>query len=74
MDTLASASACRHTKFAIQTTRPTEFIDLTDRLDLLVAEAGLRSGFVNVLISSRCSSARLQTTARIGTTTRPSGR
>jgi secondary thiamine-phosphate synthase enzyme len=48
MDTLASALACRHSKFAIKTTRPTEFIDLTDRLDLLVAEAGLRSGFVNV--------------------------
>ena len=29
-------------------TRPTEFIDLTDRLEALVAEAGVRSGFVNV--------------------------
>ena len=44
----ASASTCRHHTLQIATTRPTEFIDLTDRLRALVAEAGLQTGFVNV--------------------------
>lgn len=48
MDTLAPGSTCRHTKLAVTTTRPTEFIDLTSRLERLVAEAGLRFGFLNV--------------------------
>ena len=48
MDTLAPTSTCRHTKVRITTNRPTEFIDLTDRLRELVAEAGIRFGFVNV--------------------------
>jgi secondary thiamine-phosphate synthase enzyme len=34
-------------QFTIATTRPTEFIDLTDRVAAMVA-VGLRSGFVNV--------------------------
>jgi secondary thiamine-phosphate synthase enzyme len=42
-------SACRHTTSIHVTTRlPTEFIDLTDRLEGLVAEAGLRFGILNV--------------------------
>src|SRR5258706_13386568 len=48
MDTLAPASTCRHTKVRITTERPTEFVDLTDRLRELVADAGIRLGFVNV--------------------------
>ena len=48
METLAPASTCRHTTIRIPTNRPTEFIDLTDRLDALVCEAGIRSGLVNV--------------------------
>jgi secondary thiamine-phosphate synthase enzyme len=39
----------RHvTSIRITTTRPTEFIDLTDRLQALVARAGLRFGILNV--------------------------
>ena len=38
----------RHAKFHITTGQPTEFIDLTDRLDALVADTGLRFGIVNV--------------------------
>ena len=48
METLAPTSICRHTKIWITTERPTQFIDLTDRLEALVEEAGLRFGFVNV--------------------------
>ena len=48
MDTLALTSICRHTRVRITTERPTEFIDLTDRLRELVAEAGIRFGFLNV--------------------------
>ncbi len=48
MDTLAPGSTCRHAKLAVTTTRPTEFIDLTSRLERLVAEAGLRFGLLNV--------------------------
>jgi secondary thiamine-phosphate synthase enzyme len=48
MDTLASASVCRHTKIRISTDHPTQFIDLTDRLEALVAETGISAGFLNV--------------------------
>ncbi len=48
MVTLAPASTARHTTLAVTTTRPTEFVDLTDRLHELVAEAGHRFGFLNV--------------------------
>ena len=48
MDTLAPTSICRHTRVRLTTERPTEFIDLTDRLRELVAEAGIRFGLLNV--------------------------
>ena len=48
MNTLESALFARHVRFTIATTRPTEFLDLTDRLSTIVAVAGLRSGLVNV--------------------------
>jgi secondary thiamine-phosphate synthase enzyme len=48
METLASTSISRHTTIRITTDHPTQFIDLTGRLEALVAEAGIRSGFVNV--------------------------
>jgi len=48
METLAPISTHRHTKIRIVTERPTQFIDLTDRLEALVAESGIRFGFVNV--------------------------
>jgi secondary thiamine-phosphate synthase enzyme len=37
-----------HGRIHVTTTHPTEFIDLTDRLERLVVEAGLRFGIVNV--------------------------
>ena len=49
METLTPVSACRRTAtIHIRTTQPTEFIDLTDRLERLVADAGLRFGILNV--------------------------
>ena len=48
METLAPASTCRHTSIRITTERPTEFIDLTERLEALVAASGVRFGLVNV--------------------------
>ncbi|HEX5107145.1 MAG TPA: secondary thiamine-phosphate synthase enzyme YjbQ [Vicinamibacterales bacterium] len=48
MDTLTTAPICLHTRFTVETARPTEFVDLTDRVSDLVVQTGLRSGFVNV--------------------------
>ena len=49
MDTLTPVSACRYTSsIRLTTTQPTEFIDLTERLQRLVADAGLRFGILNV--------------------------
>lgn len=48
METLARLSTFRHTTIRIDTQHPTQFIDLTDEVEALVAEAGLRTGFVNV--------------------------
>ena len=38
----------RHARIRLTTRHPTEFIDLTDRLERLVADAGLRFGILNV--------------------------
>ena len=48
METLASASICRHTRLRLTTIHATQFIDLTDRLERLVEEAGVGFGFLNV--------------------------
>jgi secondary thiamine-phosphate synthase enzyme len=48
METLSPASTCWHTTIRITTHRPTEFVDLTDRLASLVAASDIRFGFVNV--------------------------
>jgi secondary thiamine-phosphate synthase enzyme len=48
METLTPTSICRHTRIRLTTTQPTEFIDLTERLERLVADSGIGFGFVNV--------------------------
>jgi secondary thiamine-phosphate synthase enzyme len=48
METLARTSTYRHRTIRITTERSTEFIDLTERLQTLVAEAGIRIGLVNI--------------------------
>jgi secondary thiamine-phosphate synthase enzyme len=48
METLTRASACRHATIHVTSRHPTEFTDLTERLERLVADAGLRFGIINV--------------------------
>jgi secondary thiamine-phosphate synthase enzyme len=48
MEVLTSLSRCRHVTIRLTTTRSTEFLDLTGRLEAIVAATGLRHGFVNV--------------------------
>ncbi len=48
MQTLAPASTCRHARLRIETHQSTEFIDITDHVEALVADAGIRDGLVNV--------------------------
>jgi secondary thiamine-phosphate synthase enzyme len=48
MPTFAALSACHCTQLRIATSRPTEFVDLTDRVQALVAEAGVQTGIVNI--------------------------
>lgn len=48
METLASTFTYRHTKVRITTERPTEFIDLTEGLEGLLAQSRITIGFVNV--------------------------
>jgi secondary thiamine-phosphate synthase enzyme len=48
MDMLTPVSTCRHARIHLTTRHPTEFIDLTDRLQRLVADAGVRFGILNV--------------------------
>ena len=48
MQTLASTQTCSHTRLAITSTRPTEFIDLTARIQSLVTDSGIELGFVNI--------------------------
>jgi len=42
------ALTSRHTTFRVSTGHPTEFIDITERLEALVAAAGLRVGILSV--------------------------
>lgn len=48
MDTLTPASTRRDARIRVATRRPTEFVDLTVRLQQLVAAADIRCGIVNV--------------------------
>ena len=48
METLVPRSTCHHTTIRIATGCPTEFIDLTARIEALVSQADLRCGFVNI--------------------------
>lgn len=48
METLAPTFIYRHTRILIATERPVDFIDLTEGLEALVAEAAMAVGFLNV--------------------------
>ena len=48
METLTAVQARPHTRLRITTEHPTQFIDLTDRIEQFVAERGVRFGIVNI--------------------------
>ena len=48
METLAATFIYRHTRIQIVTERETEFIDITDGLERLIAESGVITGIANV--------------------------
>jgi secondary thiamine-phosphate synthase enzyme len=48
METLTPASTCRHACIHLATSRPTQFIDLTDRLERFVADSHVASGILNI--------------------------
>jgi secondary thiamine-phosphate synthase enzyme len=48
METLAPTFVYRHTRIRIATERATDFVDLTDGLESLLAQGGLTTGFMNV--------------------------
>jgi secondary thiamine-phosphate synthase enzyme len=48
METLAPAATCHHDRIRVTTELPMEFIDLTDRIETLAAEAGIHAGLVNI--------------------------
>jgi secondary thiamine-phosphate synthase enzyme len=48
METLARTATYRHTRIRIDTENPTQFVDLTDRIEALVRHARLESGLVNI--------------------------
>lgn len=48
METFAPASICRCTCIHIATQHPVEFVDLTDRMERVVAESGIGQGLLNV--------------------------
>ena len=48
METLAPASTPTQTTIRLSTVGPTEFVDLTDRLEALVEASGVRVGLLNV--------------------------
>lgn len=48
MHTLAAVSAHRHTRLHVTTEHPTEFVDLTDRIEDFVERSGIRDGILNI--------------------------
>jgi secondary thiamine-phosphate synthase enzyme len=48
MEAVVPTRGFGHAHIRIATDHPTQFIDLTDRLEALVAQSGIRFGFVNV--------------------------
>jgi len=48
MHTLATTRSCRHARVCVTTQNPTEFVDLTERIQALVDEAGIFAGLVHV--------------------------
>ena len=48
METLVPTATCHHARIRVTTGRAMEFIDLTDRIEALAAEAGIHAGLVSI--------------------------
>ena len=48
METLVSPAICRHARIRLATREALEFIDLTNRIEALAAEANVSTGLVNI--------------------------
>jgi len=48
MNTLALPSISHRARLSVMTARSMEFVDLTDRIEALVAQSGIQTGLVNV--------------------------
>jgi secondary thiamine-phosphate synthase enzyme len=48
MEALAATTVCRHARISLGTDRPTEFIDITERIRDHVMGAGIQTGIVNI--------------------------
>jgi secondary thiamine-phosphate synthase enzyme len=48
METVAAAPAASHARLQVTTVQPTQFVDLTDDVQRVVAEAGIQTGFINI--------------------------
>ena len=48
METLTSLPTCSHARVGLTTSKPTEFVDLTARIQSLVTNSGIDVGFVNI--------------------------
>jgi secondary thiamine-phosphate synthase enzyme len=48
METLSPVSLCRHVRIPLSSRHPTEFIDVTDRVQGFITDAGVRVGVINV--------------------------
>ena len=48
MQTLVPSATCHHVRIRVATEHAMEFIDLTERIEALAAEAGIHAGLVNI--------------------------
>ena len=48
METLSPVSLCRHVRLSLSSRHPTEFIDVTDRVQGFMTDAGVRVGVINI--------------------------
>ena len=48
METLSPVSLCRHVRIPLSSRHPTEFIDVTDRVQGFITDAGVRVGVINI--------------------------
>jgi len=48
MHMFAATRICRHTRISVTTRHPTEFVDLSEQVNALVADSGIHAGLVHV--------------------------